>query len=445
MSVKFVTRTKRACGMVSIHIRIQNRDPFVSIRLKTPLRIYAEVLFDAPVGPKWLAFMQTEDGILFQHKCRLIQLSIEHALKEGKQMTIPDVRNLVDKIVFDKSIDNYYDISEVSALPRKVTFQDYRSNYLQQITNGDRSTYHGRNFAKGTIAAVSVALNRLHDFEESKSRQYDFEDIDLNFYRDFTAYLKSIPYSLNTIGKTIKVIKTVMHCAEDEGYHHNRNYCSQSFKTPKAETDAVYLTMEELDRINALDLSSKCPAMQLSRDIFMIGVWTAQRVSDYNNLKSSDIHYESIVEKGPDGAISEITIRTLHIVQQKTQKKLIIPCNSSLCKVLDKYPEKLPHVPDKQLNRHLKTICCLAGIDTLVEIRSTKGGVLSVATFKKYELIHSHTARRTGATLMYLSGMNVYDICRITGHSNVKTLERYIKATELETVRKISASYDYFK
>jgi hypothetical protein len=46
---------------------------------------------------------------------------------------------------------------------------------------------------------------------------------------------------------------------------------------------------------------------------------------------------------------------------------------------------------------------------------------------------------------MYLSGMNVYDICKITGHSNIKTLERYIKADELETVKRITETYDYFK
>ncbi|MDO4736069.1 MAG: tyrosine-type recombinase/integrase, partial [Bacteroidia bacterium] len=63
----------------------------------------------------------------------------------------------------------------------------------------------------------------------------------------------------------------------------------------------------------------------------------------------------------------------------------------------------------------------------------------------KWKLIQTHTARRTGATLMYLSGMDVYDICKITGHSSVKTLERYIKASELETVRKITQEYDYFK
>ena len=46
---------------------------------------------------------------------------------------------------------------------------------------------------------------------------------------------------------------------------------------------------------------------------------------------------------------------------------------------------------------------------------------------------------------MYLSGMDVYDICKITGHSDIQTLMRYIRANELETFKKISEQYDYFK
>ena len=46
---------------------------------------------------------------------------------------------------------------------------------------------------------------------------------------------------------------------------------------------------------------------------------------------------------------------------------------------------------------------------------------------------------------MYLSGMNVYDICKITGHSSITMLEKYIKADGLETVKKMAENYDYFK
>jgi integrase len=63
---------------------------------------------------------------------------------------------------------------------------------------------------------------------------------------------------------------------------------------------------------------------------------------------------------------------------------------------------------------------------------------------RKCDLVHTHTARRTGATLMYLSGMDIYDIMKITGHSTPQTLKKYIKADKLEVMEKIVDKYDYF-
>ena len=73
-----------------------------------------------------------------------------------------------------------------------------------------------------------------------------------------------------------------------------------------------------------------------------------------------------------------------------------------------------------------------------------RGGKKVVEDIPKYKLVHSHTARRTGATLMYLSGMDIYDIMKITGHKSPEILKKYIKADELEVVDKILDKYDYF-
>ena len=79
-----------------------------------------------------------------------------------------------------------------------------------------------------------------------------------------------------------------------------------------------------------------------------------------------------------------------------------------------------------------------------MEIETTKGGKPIKEKKRKWELVHTHTARRTGATLMYLSGMDIYDIMRITGHSSPMMLKKYIKADSLEVADKITDKYDYF-
>ena len=49
-----------------------------------------------------------------------------------------------------------------------------------------------------------------------------------------------------------------------------------------------------------------------------------------------------------------------------------------------------------------------------------------------------HLSRRTGATLMFLAGMDIYDISKSTGHSTPMMLNKYSKANQLEVVDKIT-------
>ena len=177
----------------------------------------------------------------------------------------------------------------------------------------------------------------------------------------------------------------------------------------------------------------------------MIGVWTAQRVSDYNNLSRENIRTEVFRSSDENGNVTEKNVMTIHLTQQKVKKKVVIPCCSELREILSRYPEQLPHLADQKINAYMKDIGRRAGLTELIEVTSTKGGNIVKTMIEKCELIHTHTARRTGATLMYLSGMNVYDICKITGHSSITMLEKYIKADGLETVKKMAENYDYFK
>lgn len=140
--------------------------------------------------------------------------------------------------------------------------------------------------------------------------------------------------------------------------------------------------------------------------------------------------------------VEEVTV--INIRQQKTGAKVTIPCSSQLLKILEKYDYNLPHLADQNINEYIKMVAKAAGMTEKVEIMTTKGGTPKREFIPKYNLIHTHTARRTGATLMYLSGMDIYDIMKITGHSSPATLKKYIKANELEVARKIVDKYSYF-
>ena len=113
---------------------------------------------------------------------------------------------------------------------------------------------------------------------------------------------------------------------------------------------------------------------------------------------------------------------------------MIIPAKRELIDILNKYDFNIPKIDQNTLNSHIKEIAKMAGL--IERCTSTMQ--------PKYELISSHTARRTGATLMYLAGVDAYDICSITGHSSIKMLNKYIKAKELEVAKKLISRYKCF-
>lgn len=70
-------------------------------------------------------------------------------------------------------------------------------------------------------------------------------------------------------------------------------------------------------------------------------------------------------------------------------------------------------------------ICTRIGIDTVCTV--VKAG--QTKTAPKYELVSSHTARRTFATNLYLAGVSLEDIAMMMGHGkNIETTKRYICA-----------------
>lgn len=60
-------------------------------------------------------------------------------------------------------------------------------------------------------------------------------------------------------------------------------------------------------------------------------------------------------------------------------------------------------------------------------------------TKQKWELISSHTARRSGATNLYNTGrIRINEIMQVTGHTTEKSFMRYIKNSKQDNARKMA-------
>ena len=85
------------------------------------------------------------------------------------------------------------------------------------------------------------------------------------------------------------------------------------------------------------------------------------------------------------------------------------------------------------INRYLKEICEIAGLDDVVYYTRRIRGKVEAMQAPQYDLVTTHTARRSFATNAYLSGGLSREIAMaITGHSKVEDFEKYVKPPRWE-------------
>ncbi len=335
----------------------------------------------------------------------------------------------INKEWLEEIILNYHN-PKVELEKSKTTLLEYLYQYIKDMESGDRLSVDKKRYTPATIKNYKGFVVQFEEFCKSKKRKYDFNDIDMNFYDNFVAFFTKKNYSINTIGRHIKNLKIIMRVARDEGYHNNGNIEQRKFKVVSARVDNIYLNESELRAMYELDLSAK-PNYDAARDVFLMGCYTAQRYSDYSVIDETNIRK---LESG------EVVI---DIKQQKTGARVIIPARKEVLDILMKYDNKLPRTHEQKVNKYIKEVAELAGIIDTVEVESMQNGIVIKNVVRKCELVKTHTARRSGATNMYLAGIPSIAIMKITGHKTEKEFMKYIKISEEETAMELM-NHPYF-
>ena len=425
MATTFFLRTRKKSGYAPVCVRVQSSVLKINIRQSTNLNVPVQKWNLSRGSVAFRDFLNTLEGRRIFRKLEDIRLNIDERIISGRGVTASEVKRIVHDVVYRECL---------AREQKNVSLQAYAGMYLEQAEKGIRKTQKGMNFSRGTIKSIRTVLNLLDDFQEKVDRTYAFEDIDYEFRTKFMDYLyNSRGYNVNTAAKSMNILVTIMSAAEKEGYHNNRKCLGTQFRAKRREVDTIYLTKEELTAMVQANLSHLSPMHEVARDIFMVGVFTAQRVSDYNNIGPENIIREA------DGSV------IINIRQQKTGVWVSIPARDELKQILAKYEYDLPRISERMINSCIKEVGKAAGINTPVTIETTPGGVRTMEKHPKYELIQTHTARRTAATLMYLAGMDVFNICSVTGHSSIAMLKKYIKADEIDRARTISSDAAFSK
>ena len=366
-------------GLAQIFISIQDRKSKTHIRQATGLYINASIWEKRNDEKALDRYSRNEDVMRILNSATEIRRTIDGLFKNGTVLNANEVRELVRGIVYreemEKERQEKEEAERLAAEKAKITLVQFIDKYVTEIKSGARQTEKGTNFSPNTVRSVKQALVQFQRFCKHKKTEYNFGDIDMQFYHDFTSYLKTEikdrkgnvlkeAYNVNTTGKCIRTLKNILSIAESEGLHSNSIWKDKKFKGTRIETDSIYLTREDLDKIMKADLSKYGVGHDQARDIFMVGVWTAQRVSDYNYISKEQIytHTKRWIEDVPDPenpGKTKAEIRTkeimyISLIQKKTGAQVSIPVSSELKGILEKYDYSLPHLEDQVINRYLK-------------------------------------------------------------------------------------------
>lgn len=324
----------------------------------------------------------------------------------------------------------FYDRLDGVASRTEMTFTEFFGEYVKR---------RRQNSMWNTAKQYITAYRWLCEYEKKTKTKVRFTDVSLRFYERFRAWFQAEGYSLNTLGTVVKCFKVAYRDARDvDGLHDLHETEKRGFSSANYPAKTVYMSLDELQRIADLEitpntllatfpelatednsqkanLARKAASLNVIRNKFLLGAYTALRVSDFNHLR--DVHV--------DGDFFRITT-------QKTGAAVVIPIHPVIRKMMDEGFDITTRVSDQKINKHIKEIARMAGITQLVEGTKLIDHRAVVGYYPKCDIITTHTARRSAATNMYKAGIPSISIMRITGHTTEKAFMKYIKITAEE-------------
>lgn len=327
----------------------------------------------------------------------------------------------------------------------KAKIWNYLSRFCADIKSGKRLNGNDR-YSTGTVKSWHSFMRLYDDFD--KKHQYTWEMVNREFTARFLAYMEKHNYMITAQNKYLVTFRALVGYAYTDGVHNN-NRATQCFSKKKIDEKdkaaEIYLTSAELQALYEMPLTG---LQEQVRDIFLVGCYTCQRVSDYNNISPDSF---TTTAKGTP---------IIRLTQQKTHTEVKIPImNPNLQAICEKYGYNLPSVVDVILNRYIKeilkelseTVPSLAvKVRTKLTMKQRKqedDGRITVERNSKgevmmprYNCVTTHTARRSGITNMYLTHKyTILQMMHVSGHKTQKTFMDYIKLSSDEIADEIDA------
>lgn len=293
---------------------------------------------------------------------------------------------------------------------------------------------NGRRFSESTILQWKNFLRLLRRYEQTHVA-IDFMDINASSWDNFKQFCEQEGLMPKSVNKYLAVFRALIAYAEESGIEVNKAALQSYRKIPIYDDDTkakTYLNERELQALYEMKLSGLKDRV---RDVFMLGCYLGQRVSDYNNLTRMDF---ITTRRGN---------RVVSFTQEKTNNAVMVPIiYDNVYAIAEKYNYHFPRLAHGVINRYIKEILAELSRDvpslrqtmrTAITQREQEAERLGRAHFvrdekgyvikHRYEMISTHTARRSCITNLYLSNrFSISQLMSISGHKSERAFNEYI-------------------
>ena len=348
------------------------------------------------------------------------------AMLKGIQNRLNEIRAEVDKFLLNlpkekrKTSLNNLKLYLLNFLEPEIKSKDerhfivqYLNIAIEEMLTGYRKKSDGKLYRGSTIKSYEGLRNSLKSFEDDSNRRYQWEDIDKKFYMNFIRWHDKRGCSINYTGRHIKDLKSMMRSSFEDGVSSNDEFRKRYFSVPKEERKKIPLSLEEIKKLIALDLSNS-KSLSLARDVFVLGCFIGLRISDIKRITAGNMYED---EYGMN----------LKIKTQKMGVEVRIPLSSEAVRILGRYEFELPKITEQVVNRNLKILA------KRINLHSSRASKLSI-----------HVARHTFARLSYQTGVPSLFIMQVTGHKSERSFLNYINISSDQVMQEFR-KHDLFK
>lgn len=314
---------------------------------------------------------------------------------------------------------------KIVAEPEKsMLLYDAISEFIEKVSKLN-------NWSFNTHKSMNGTKNTLRDFDKNLR----VDDLTSEKLTDLLTFLTDKGFKNTYIRKLYKNIFEILRWLETQGLYTGNAHkvFKVRFKGTYDYRTVIYLTWEELMHMYNMEIAND--RLTHVRDTFCLCCFTSLRYSDVLQLQKCDIKEDCI-----------------EITTAKTDEPLRINLNDYSRAILNKYKDAawlgsraMPVYANQVMNRYLKEVAELAGLNTLIRTSYYSGNKRIEEVHKKYELITTHCGRRTFIVNALYLGIPAEVVMKWTGHEDYKAMRPYIaivdklKAREMDKFNKFGS------